>query len=887
MSATFANVWLTRGALLAASVFAYCAWLAYSLDRKSAANRIAVVFNSVFALWAFVASFWYGTDDPSLAMALYRAFSWTWSVFPPLILHFTFRITSCELPGGKWRLPFLALLYAPAAVFSYLVPAYVLADPVYRGGYWMFDVHGNAAYFLFVAHYFGLILASVVIAFARGARSSDPRARKRLRILGWSYLSAVLLGFITDTVCLYAGLDVPNLAIFWILILSVGMIVAISRYGFLSKLPADEALKVLESLAEIVMYVDESGRIAWMNASAIEGLGAPSLELARGRACGDFLPADIVGLASGSGEAARGSEGYRTSLGPEAIPVRLWIHPVKGGGSGGAVLTAVDLRPELRQQRMERSLSDAGLLLDEFVSRSLDGIVLTDTDGHIARWNYPMVAMTGIEASEAVGELYWNLMATLENGGRRDAARFRMSIVDILAGRVSNRNRRILDFYIRGRDGQARVVQSDTFAIPLAEGTILATIARDVTADRRLAKENIERIRKLDHAQKMEAVGTLSGGIAHDFNNTLAGIFGAVSMIRLGLEAESGESRADIAKELDMIERSAQRAASSVRRLLTLTRKRAPRNAAFRLDDALRRVVEFAERSVEQSVRIELQPDLPAANVIGDAGQAEQMLLNLIINAEHAMTSMRPKSQARGGTIALGVSGFRPDKAYLAANPDVADAEYWAVTVRDEGVGIPRHIQNRIFDPFYTTKPEESSNGLGLAMVHAIARQHGGFVDLRSEPGAGAEFIVCLPAIPEGGDSARLERRLGAGAGPVLVADDDDIPRETAVALLKALGYSPTVATGGLEALALFTERTDEWKAVVLDVRMGDQDGRAIALRMRELRPDLPVVLASGLHGEESAGSDGEGRSFALLDKPYTIDELARALEDALGDLRA
>ena len=258
------------------------------------------------------------------------------------------------------------------------------------------------------------------------------------------------------------------------------------------------------------------------------------------------------------------------------------------------------------------------------------------------------------------------------------------------------------------------------------------------------------------------------------------------------------------------------------------------------------------------------------------------MLLNLLINAEHSMTIMRMKGQKRGGTVTIGLSTFSPDKAFLLANPSVAETEYWAVSVRDEGVGIPRHIQNRIFDPFYTTKPLESSSGLGLAMVHAIARQHGGFVDVRSEPGAGAEFIVCLPAAAGVSETVKVERRTRRGDGLVLVADDDDIPRETAVAVLEALGYRAAAASSGMEALSLFEERPDDWKAAVIDMRMGDMDGLATAGRLRAVRPDLPVVLASGLHDYEADEPSGAASGCAVLLKPYTIEELARALDTAL-----
>jgi signal transduction histidine kinase/CheY-like chemotaxis protein len=417
----------------------------------------------------------------------------------------------------------------------------------------------------------------------------------------------------------------------------------------------------------------------------------------------------------------------------------------------------------------------------------------------------------------------------------------------------------------------------------MAEGRILATIARDVTDERRQAEENIERIRKLDHAQKLEAVGTLSGGIAHDFNNTLAGIMGAASLLRQSIENGSVGEPGDMSRELEIIERSAQRAASSVRRLLMLTRKRSPESVVFRLDDAIRRVCKFTERSVAPSVSIEIPETLPEASICGDSGQVEQLILNLVINAEHAMTTMRQEGSKRGGTISIGLRQLRLERSFLDSNPDIEDRDYWALTVSDEGVGIPKHIQSRIFDPFYTTKPVDNSSGLGLAMVHAIARQHGGFVDLRSELGAGAEFTVYLPCVVEAIVTEAGPAPVHHGEGLVIIADDDEIPRETAVIILEALGYHVVAATGGEEAVRLFDERAGEWNVAVLDLRMGDLPGDEVAARMRERHPNLPIVLVSGLHDIKSYASKAFDPAFSLLPKPYTITELGQAIDAAMG----
>jgi len=289
----FAQQCLSRLSIVAALVFAYCAWMVYSLNREAKPNRIAVVFNVLFAAWAAAASFWYGADDPSEALALYRAFSWTWSLFPPLILHFSLSVTGNPVLDGRFRRPFQVALYAPGALLCFLTPAYVVTEPVYRGGYWMLAVDTNAAYAFFVIHYLAMVVASGWIIFAARRRAEDRRTAKRLTVLGRSYVAASALGFTTDTAFLMLGVDFPNMAILWILILSLGMIYSMKRYGLLSILPPDEAVSVLESLGEFVLYVDEGARLVWANPSAIAAIGATGLNRARGMRCREFLRGDV------------------------------------------------------------------------------------------------------------------------------------------------------------------------------------------------------------------------------------------------------------------------------------------------------------------------------------------------------------------------------------------------------------------------------------------------------------------------------------------------------------------------------------------------------------------------------------------------------------------
>jgi PAS domain S-box-containing protein len=885
---SFAAFWLSRLALIAAAVFAYCGVRSLVLNPRGLANRLAALFNAVFVAWALGAVYWYATPDPLAAQRLYKAFSWCWCLFPPLVLHFCWLVSGMPRPrsrlGGAAA---LVLAYAPSLVLAAILPSRILSDPVWRGGYWMLTTERNLAYVAFVIHYFLWCLIALVAIFTGRSKSGSENRRARLRLIGVSSAVALGLGFVTDSVFLVAGVDFPNMAIFWILILSVGMLRAMGRFGFLSPIPPAEAPRILDALADFVVYVDDRARVVWANGSALRAMGDRDLDSLVGLPASAFLQASQAERLAAT---ARGEEeGWedKAEMLPSGIPVGLRVLPILGlGQARGAIVAAMDLRAEAAREKAESSLADSGLLLDEFVAHSRDGIILLDRRSRIRRWNEAAAVATGVSAGEAIGRQPLEVFGELasDRPGRENIARlFGPEAMEARAeGLEETVDASTPDIGIQRADGEERILQLGVFAIPLREGVVTAALVRDVTEERRSAARTIDRIRRLDHAQKMDAVGALTSGIAHDFNNTLAGLIGALSLIRLGIEQGSIRSPDDMRLELDIITRAADRAASSVRRLLALTKKRLPENLPFRLDEAMERVAAFAGSSLDPSVRLELTGLPVEALVTGDAGQVEQLLLNLLINASQAMTSMRPRGERRGGKIELGIQPFRPGPGFLAENPEAEDRDYWLLRVRDEGVGIPPEIASRVFEPFFSTKQGESSSGLGLAMVHSIARQHEGFVSLRSEPGRWTEFQVCLPRCDHAQDEDE-GAALARGAGPVLVADDDEVPRSAASAMLAALGYEPRQAESGEEALALFAREPATWAAVLLDCRMGGMGGCEAARELRALRPDLPVIIATGYADEELGHAAPRGA--VVLEKPYSVESLSRALAQAAEGL--
>lgn len=399
------------------------------------------------------------------------------------------------------------------------------------------------------------------------------------------------------------------------------------------------------------------------------------------------------------------------------------------------------------------SPQETGLLMDGFIARSMDGIVVCDSLGRVIYWNSTMEELTGIPASDAIHELLSRLQA-LALPDQASLTAMNEAIAQSLSGHGKT-ERRLAEFAILSRDGRRKWVQASPFLIPSGGGDILAFIMRDVTQEKLANEAALERLRRQSHAQKMEALGSLAGGLAHDFNNTLGGIVGAMSLIEASMDGEDLCKPLDITREISVIRKSLQRAASSVRGLMAFTTSTPPRNEALRLDESLKRVAEFAGRTMGRSIKV-VMDDMPTdAIIVGDAPQLEQLVLNLVINAEQSMTIMRPTGDARGGTITLSLRNFYVDTDHaggtVPAHPEAAPGPYWAIEVSDQGVGMDERTLARAFDPFYTTKSPEQGSGLGLSMVHLIARQHGGFVDAVSKPGVGSTFTVHLPAAGQSG----------------------------------------------------------------------------------------------------------------------------------------
>jgi signal transduction histidine kinase/CheY-like chemotaxis protein len=371
---------------------------------------------------------------------------------------------------------------------------------------------------------------------------------------------------------------------------------------------------------------------------------------------------------------------------------------------------------------------------------------------------------------------------------------------------------------------------------------------------------------RLREAQKMEAVGTLAGGIAHDFNNLLTGMLAGAKLLRR--KAEPGSTTEEYA---DLLLQSTLRAAELTDRLLNLARKREAELRPVRPADVVRRVAALLRSSLPETIRVVAKLDGPELYISADPGKLEQALLNLGINAGHAMPS--------GGLLELEA------RAVTAPIPG-AKGDSVVLSVRDTGVGIPEAIRERIFEPFFSTRESGEGTGLGLTMVYATVQEHGGTIDVYTQVGRGTTFSIRLPRIANEGrvdETLDTSLELAPGWETILVVDDRDGPLLAAKMILEGLGYRVFIAWSARDALRLI-EEDGPIDLVLTDAVMPHMRGREFLEELRQSGYAMPVLLMSGYQATDEGYADG----FAgLLRKPFEPSALARAVRKALVDSRS
>jgi len=377
---------------------------------------------------------------------------------------------------------------------------------------------------------------------------------------------------------------------------------------------------------------------------------------------------------------------------------------------------------------------------------------------------------------------------------------------------------------------------------------------------------------KFEHAQRMEAVGTLVGGIAHDFNNMLSGITANLYLVQREVESEKAQQR--LAKIGDLI----LHAADMIRQLLTFARKDSVSLIQFDLRIFLHEAYKLAKVSIAEHIRCE--QDFSGNNLVinGNVTQIQQILMNLMNNARDALTD------AQNPVIRVTLRNFVPDAVFVQTHPQAKQQPYAVLSVVDNGNGIAPNVLPHIFEPFYTTKQAGKGTGLGLAMIYGAMQTHHGFIDVKSRVGEGTCFSLYFPLSNEAAGTASQQMQPVNGQGEMLLlVDDDKDLLQSNSALLIHLGYRVMVAANGMEAVRLYREHGETIALVLMDVVMPVLGGVAAAERIRALNRKAAIIFVTGYDRDHELTCELMPEGQMMLNKPLDVVLLSRTIADTIA----
>jgi PAS domain S-box-containing protein len=462
-----------------------------------------------------------------------------------------------------------------------------------------------------------------------------------------------------------------------------------------------------------------------------------------------------------------------------------------------------------------------------------------------------------------VNALYQNPRNWLEAVHTDDQARVAQAMENVV---ISGRYRET--YRVVRPNGSIRWILDQAYPVMGTDGNIsrLVGTAEDITESRELEQQ-------LRQSQKLEAVGTLAGGIAHDFNNILASVIGFTQLAR-----QAAPDNRELREYLDHIAGGSQRAAELVKQILTFSRTSSPDLSVLNLDNLVREASKLLRAAIPTSIKIdvEISSDLPP--VLANATQLHQVIMNLGTNAWHAMRD-------QPGRLAISVDTCALDDTQAHLTGATTGGKYVRLTVKDSGRGMDAETQKRLFEPFFTTKAAGEGTGLGLSVVHGIVRAHQGIIRVTSAINQGSTFEICLPAqtkLLAVVDSSQSKPVLLGNGEHILFVDDEPALAQLGARMLIRLGYKVTAFTQVLQALARIEHEPNEFQLVITDQSMPGLTGSEFAARIHKIRPDLPVILASGYAAALTPAHLKTVGIRKLLNKPYSEAELMTAIQSHL-----
>ncbi len=610
-----------------------------------------------------------------------------------------------------------------------------------------------------------------------------------------------------------------------------------------------EQATLLDEARDAICVTDLDQRLLFWNKSAERLYGWPADE-ALGHNANELLSQRGVALTALKTLIQRGEwHGeleHTTRLGRRLVVESRWTL-IRAGETPKSILV---INTDITERKLaEQKIQEQAALLD----KARDAILVSDLDQRIVYWNEGATRLYGWPPEQVMGALVQELLFP-----QAPAA------WDAIREALHEHGEWIGDLRHRTREGKEVIVQCrQTLVCDDAQRpTSILYINSDITEQKQIEAQFLR-------TQRMESIGALAGGIAHDLNNVLGPIMMAVDVIKLD---PANEGNAGL---LELVGTSAHRGSQLVKQILSFARGVEGEKVSLEIGKLVAEVVKLAGDTFSRaiSVRTTVSDDLPV--IKADATQLHQVLLNLCVNARDAMP--------QGGTLAIEARTVELESHVTPFQPQPLSGTFIELKVSDTGTGIPAEALPKIFEPFFTTKDPGKGTGLGLSTVLGIVKGHGGFLEVTSEPGKGATFLIFLPVLEMGAAPAAALAESTSRQGRnerVLLVDDEVAILEITRATLGAYNYQVLTVKSGSEAIALFEQMHREIDLVITDMMMPSMGGHAVVDALRRIKPDVRILAVSGLPPEQP--SDYPEGIKAFLKKPYSTGKLLTTMRAVL-----
>jgi PAS domain S-box-containing protein len=636
----------------------------------------------------------------------------------------------------------------------------------------------------------------------------------------------------------------------------------------------------LKSIGDGVIATDWQGRVKFMNSMAekmtgwpqSEAIGKPlpevfhiinehTREIVEDPAAKVIATGLIIGLANHTLLVRR--DGTEIPIKDSGAPIVL-----QNGDAIGVVLVFQD---DSKSRVAENRLREGRERLYLAMESADEGLWQWDIVNDEMTFDDLCFKMLGFEPQIADGDhrRWW------EKGIHPEDAPMVRKMMDGMTGR--NGDLPVMDYRIARDQGEYIWVTSRAKTIRRSEDgkpEVIIGVLRNINGRKIAEQEKAQLEQKLRQSQKMEAIGTLAGGIAHDFNNILASIIGYTE-----LSLEEAAQNALLQQNLNEIMVAGLRARDLVRQILMFSRHADAQQKKVDINALTKEAIKLMRATIPTTIAIHNKLSGGPLHIKANPSQIHQVIVNLCTNAFHAM-------EEEGGTMRVALEMVRLEAHVHLPHADIRPGQYACISIADSGHGIEREYLDRIFDPYFTTKDQDKGTGLGLSIVSGIMNQHGGYITVDSQPGDGSTFKIYFPLLDgtvEEKTKPKMDN-LPTGKGErILLVDDEPAIANMQKQILERLGYAVEISTDSNEALERFTAAPSKFDLLLTDMTMPQMTGDTLAHRIREIDPDLPVILCTGFSEKVDSVRSKDLNINCFLMKPIQRNKLAAAIKDALA----